>query len=84
MNQTKKCGRYADCTPYQLAPFGYPIPLFDDAVSVISEEGFFREREMELDGKRFQIRSFFPSEPSANSTEKLLRLIDNDCAVKKK
>lgn len=78
MNQTKQFGRYEDCTPYQLAPFGYPIPLFDDAVSVISEEGFFREREMELGGKRFQIRSFFPVEPSANPTEKLLRLIDSN------
>lgn len=84
MKTQRDFGKYKDCTPCQFAPFGYPIPVFDDAVSVISEEGFFREREMMLDGKRFQIRSFFPPEPSADTTEKLLRLIDNSHTEKKK
>lgn len=78
MNKTAQQGKYENSRPHLLSPFGYPIPLFDDAVSVISEEGFFREREMMLDGKRFQIRSFFPPEPSADTTEKLLRLIDSN------
>lgn len=84
MNKVTQFGKYEDSRPHLLSPFGFPIPLFDDAVSVISEEGLFREREMVLDGKRFQIRSFFPPEPSANTTEKLLRLIDNDHTKKKK
>lgn len=83
MNHKNEFGQYKNSNPNIIYPFGYPVIVFHDAVSVISEEGLFREREMELDGKRFQIRSFFPIEPSANPTEKLLRLIDSDRLEKK-
>lgn len=84
MKTQKDFGKYEDSNPTLLHLFGLPTLVFDDALSVMSEEGLHREREMILDGKRFQIRSFFPSEPSADTTEKLLRLIDNSHTEKKK
>ena len=84
MNHKNEFGQYKNSNPSIFYPFGYPIAVFDDALSVVSEEGFYRKREMVLDGKRFQIRSIFPVEPTANPTEKLLRLIDNSPVEKKK
>lgn len=76
MKHSTTNGSYAASNPHTLSPFGYPILTFDDTLAVISEEGFFREREMVLEGKTFKIRSFFRPVSSETATEKLLRLID--------
>ena len=71
-------GDYASSNPHTLSPFGYPVLTFEDAQTIISEEGFFREREMVLEGKPFKIRSFFLPVSSETATDKLLRLIDTE------
>ena len=76
MKETISHGSYAASNPHTLSPFGYPVLTFDDTLSVIAEEGFFREREMVLNGKTFKIRSFFRPVSSETAMEKLLRLID--------
>ncbi len=76
MKNTTNHGSYAASNPHTLSPFGYPVLSFDDAQAVISEEGFFREREMVLEGKPFKIRSFFLPVSSETAMKKLLRLID--------
>lgn len=76
MKEIKNHGNYAASNPHTLSPFGHPVLTFDDTLAVISEEGFFREREMVLEGKPFKIRSFFHPVSSETATEKLLRLID--------
>jgi hypothetical protein len=76
MKNQKMIGSYAASNPRTSAPFGYPVLTFDDTLAVISEEGFFREREMVLEGKAFKIRSFFRPVSSETVTEKLLRLIE--------
>ncbi len=76
MKNAANHGSYAASNPHTLSPFGYPALTFDDTLAVISEEGYFREREMVLEGKPFKIRSFFRPVSSENATEKLLRLID--------
>lgn len=76
MKEITNCGSYAASNPHTLSPFGYPVLTFDDTQAVISEEGFFREREMTLEGKTFKIRSFFRPVSSETATEKLLRLIN--------
>lgn len=76
MKEIKNYGSYAASNPHALSPFGYPVLSFDDAQTVISEEGFFREREMILEGKPFKIRSFLLPVSSETATDKLLRLID--------
>lgn len=76
MKENKCNGGYAASNPHILSPFGYPVLAFDDTLAVISEEGFFREREMVLEGKPFKVRSFFRPVSSETATDKLLRLID--------
>lgn len=76
MKENKCNGSYAASNPHTLSPFGYPVLTFDDTLVVISEEGFFREREMVLEGKPFKVRSFFLPVSSETATDKLLRLID--------
>lgn len=76
MKEIKNHGSYAASNPNTLFPFGHPVLTFDDTLAVISEEGFFREREMVLEGKPFKIRSFFRPVSSESATDKLLRLID--------
>lgn len=76
MKEIKNHGSYATSNPHTLSPFDHPVLTFDDTLAVISEEGFFREREMVLEGKPFKIRSFFRPVSSESATEKLLRLID--------
>ena len=76
MKNQKMIGSYATSNPHTLSPFGYPVLTFEDTQAVISEEGFFRERGMVLEGKTFKIRSFFRPVSSETATEKLLRLID--------
>lgn len=70
--------------PFVMLPrniFAYRLS-FDDAQAVISEKGFFREREMILEGKPFKIRSFFRPVSSETATDKLLRLIDKELPEK--
>lgn len=76
MKEIKNYGNYAASNPHTRFPFGYPVLTFDDTLAVISEEGFFREREMVLEGKPFKVRSFFLPVSSETATDKLLRLID--------
>lgn len=76
MKETTNCGSYAASNSHTLSPFGYPVLTFDDTLSVISQEGFFREREMVLEGKPFKVRSFFRPVSSETATDKLLLLID--------
>ncbi len=76
MKETANCGSYAASNPHTVSPFGYPVLTFDDTLAIVSEEGFFREREMVLEGKTFKIRSFLRPVSSESATEKLLRLID--------
>lgn len=76
MKEIKNYGNYAASNPHTRSPFGYPVLTFDDTLAVISEEGFFREREMVLEGKPFKVRSFFRPVSSETATDKLLRLID--------
>jgi len=78
MKELKNHGDYASSNPHTLSPFGYPVLTFEDAQTIISEEGFFREREMVLEGKPFKIRSFFLPVSSESATKKLLRLIDTE------
>lgn len=76
MKENKNHGSYSASNPHTLSPFGYPVLTFDDTQTIISEEGFYREREMILEGKTFKIRSFFRSVSSEPAANKLLRLID--------
>lgn len=78
----KIIGSYAKSNPQVLSPFGYPLPVFDDTLSVISDEGHYWQREMTVDGKRFTLRSFFQPASEATPTEKLFRMIDSDILKK--
>lgn len=82
MKKQENIGSYAASNPHILAPFGYPLPAFDDTLAVISEEGHYWHREMAVDGKCFTVRSFFQPVSEATPTEKLLYIIDSDIARK--
>lgn len=78
MKKQENTGSYAASNPHVLSPFGYPLPAFDDTLSVISEDGHYWQREMAVDGKRFAVRSFFQPVSKATPTEKLLHIIASD------
>ena len=82
MKKQESIGSYATSNPHTLTPFGYPLPAFDDTLSVISEEGHYWQREMAVDGKCFMVRSFFQPVSETTPTEKLLHMIDSDIARK--
>lgn len=52
--------------------------IFRDSACWNTDEGFIREREMLIDGKRFQITSVFQNAPTATPTDKLMSLIDTE------
>lgn len=78
MKKQETIGSYAASNPRIVTPFGYPLPAFDDTLSVISEEGHYWQREMGVDGKCFAVRSFFQPVSEATPTEKLIHIIDSD------
>ena len=82
MRNNTTIGAYATSNPHTIAPFGYPLPAFRDAQTVVAEDGHYWQREMTVEGKRFTIRSFFQMESTAKAMEKLLQAIDSD-ALKK-
>lgn len=49
MKKQETIGSYAKSNPQILSPFGYPLPVFEDAVSIISEEGHYWQRKMIVD-----------------------------------
>jgi len=77
MKKQKTTGSYAKSNPQILSPFGYPLPVFEDTLSIISEEGHYWQRKMTVDGKHFTLRSFFQPVSQATPTEKLLHMIDS-------
>lgn len=78
MNKQKTTGSYDESNPQVLNPFGYPLPAFDDTLSVISEEGHYWQREITVGGKPFAVRSFFQPVSQTTAREKLFRIIDFD------
>lgn len=77
MKKQKNTGNYHESNPQILSPFGYPLPVFDDTLYVISEEGHYWQREMKVDGKSFTLRSFFQPVSEATPFDKLLYMIDS-------
>lgn len=82
MKKQKNTGNYAESNPQILSPFGYPLPVFDDTLSVVSEEGHYWQREMKVDGKSFTLRSFFQPVSVAAPIDKLLHMIDSNVLKK--
>lgn len=82
MNKQKNIGSYNESSPQVLSPFGYPLPVFDDTLSVISEEGHYWQRRMSVAGKCFAVRSFFQPASEVTPAEKLFCIIDFDIAKK--
>lgn len=52
--------------------------IFRDTVCRDSPEGFIKERDMLIEGRRFHVTSVFPGEGEATPTAKMLSLIDAD------
>lgn len=63
---------------------GEVITIFQDSACWNTDEGFIREREMLIDGKRFHITSVFPNAPTATPADKLLSLIDTELEKEKR
>lgn len=82
MNKQENTGSYNESKPQVISPFGYPLPAFNDILSVISEEGHYWRRRMSVDGKCFDVRSFFQPASEVTPAEKLFCIIDSDIAKK--
>ena len=74
-------GSYNESNPQILSPLA-TLPVFDDTLSVISEEGHYWQREMKVDGKSFTLRSFFQPVSVAAPIDKLLHMIDSNVLKK--
>ena len=57
---------------------GKVAPCFDDALVFFDTEQTTAERLMQIEGRRYHIRSIFPSEAHYTPTDKLLGLIDTE------
>ena len=77
MKKQQTTGSYAKSNPQTLSPFGYPLPVFEDTLSIISEEGHYWQRKMIVDGKHFILRYYFQPLSQVTPTEKLLHMIDS-------
>lgn len=75
-------GFYLETEPKVLLHNDMVITAFRDRAVFKDETGYHTERQMTVDGKRFYVKSFFPSFPTATATGQLLRLVESD--VKKK
>lgn len=82
MNKQKDTGGYDESNPQVLSPFGYPLPAFDDTLTVISEEGHYWQRKITVGGKPFAVRSFFQPASVAAPIDKLLHMIDSNVLKK--
>jgi hypothetical protein len=82
MKKQETTGSYAKSNPQILSPFGYPLPVFEDTLSIISEEGHYWQRKMIVDGKHFTLCSYFQPLSQVTPAEKLLHMIDSDASKK--
>ena len=57
---------------------GKCAPCFEDTLVVFHTEQIHTERVMDIKGRRFRIRSVFPTDNEINPTDKLLALIDSE------
>ncbi|MGI5880548.1 MAG: hypothetical protein ACOX6L_08145 [Syntrophomonadaceae bacterium] len=57
---------------------GKCAPCFEDALMVFHTEQTHTERTMDIKGRRFRIRSVFPTDTGITPTDKLLALIDTE------
>lgn len=57
---------------------GRYAPCFNDATVLWDKERTSTTRMMDIEGRRFRIRSFFPTDTDVTPTDKLLTLIDTE------
>lgn len=57
---------------------GKCAPCFEDAMVVFGTEQTHIHRRMDIEGRRFRIRSVFPSNAVSTPTDRLLALIDTE------
>lgn len=57
---------------------GRYTPCFDDVTVLWDKEQTSTTRMMDIEGRRFRIRSFFPTDTGITPTDKLLTLIDTE------
>jgi hypothetical protein len=70
-------GFYLETEPKVLLRDDMVITAFRDRAVFKDENGYHTERQMTVDGKRFYVKSFFPSSPKATATAQLLKLIES-------
>ena len=57
---------------------GKCVPCFEDAMAVFDTGQTRTDRVMDIEGRRFRVRSVFPTDTEITPTDKLLALIDTE------
>lgn len=78
----RNSGFYMETKPLVFLQDDKVITAFRECAVFENENGYHTERQMMVDGKRFYVKSIFPSAPKATPTQQMIKLIDSNITKK--